>query len=248
MSQQRNLDSAIEEINAVDLQSYVESFDSISNGKDIPKWFKPFFDSFKIYAAGIVKYTTNLEQQVASLEEKIERNDSLLGVLQTVSDNLLAEKLRLDESVSKLEDKLDDLQQYSRRNCLLVHGIDEKPNEDTTQLALDLFNSNMNVNITLNDITRSHRIGKKTNKKTRPIIVKFLSYRPRKLVYDNKKKLKNTRKLVTESLTKRRFSLLSTCHATFGKSNVWTLDGRIFCKDGDSIIVATREEDIIYQA
>ena len=95
----------------------------------------------------------------------------------------------------------------------------------------------MKINITSNDITKMHRIDKKVENKSRPIIVKFLSYKPRKLVYDNKKKLKNTQKLITKSLTKRRYSLLSTCQATFGKKNVWTLDGRIFSKDGDSIIV-----------
>ena len=247
MSQQSILANANDDpINAGSLQSFIKSFDNISNGKDLPKWFKPFFDSFKSYATGIVNYTTNLEKKVASLEEKIEKNESSLSILHTVTDNLLAEKVRLDESVTKLEDELDDQQQYSRRNCLLVHGIEEKLNEDTTQLALSVFNSNMELEITPDDITRTHRIGKKSNDKIRPIIVKFLSYKPRKMVYDNKKKLKNSRKLITESLTKRRFSLLSICKTTFGKSNVWTHDGRIFCNDGDSVIVATREEDIIY--
>ena len=96
-----------------------------------------------------------------SLEKKLEENTSLLAVQTTVTNNLLAEKLRLEDAISKIEDELDDLHQYSRRNCLLIHGVNEQVNENTSQIALDTFSKNLKINISPNDITRTHRIGKK---------------------------------------------------------------------------------------
>ena len=40
-----------------------------------------------------------------------------------------------------LSQQVDDyLEQYSRRNCLLLHGILESRSEDTTNIAIDKFN------------------------------------------------------------------------------------------------------------
>ena len=40
------------------------------------------------------------------------------------------------------------------------------------------------------------------------------------------------------------FRGFSTCKSTFGKHNVWTNDGRIFCKIDDEISLITNEDDI----
>ena len=60
-----------------------------------------------------------------------------------------------------------------------------------------------------------------------------------------KKNLRGTGVVVTESLTKKRFSLLNTCFETFDKKNVWTLDGRIYCKQASGdITVFTKKADL----
>ena len=42
-----------------------------------------------------------------------------------------------------LYDRIDDLEQYSRRNCLLFVGIEERDDEDTDALVLDVCNSEL---------------------------------------------------------------------------------------------------------
>ena len=49
-------------------------------------------------------------------------------------------------------------QQYSRRNFLLVHGINENKDEDTDELVLQTFNTEINIDIKLEQIDRTHRI------------------------------------------------------------------------------------------
>ena len=61
----------------------------------------------------------------------------------------------------------------------------------------------------------------------RPIIIKFVSYRDRDNVYKNKKHLKGSGTVITESLTKKRYALYLAARKKFGDRNCWTTDGRI---------------------
>ena len=82
----------------------------------------------------------------------------------------------MNERMEELENKIDRQEQYSRRNCLLIHVIAENKEENTDQQAIDSINENLDIKIDEIDIDRSHRIGHydKTKKKPRPIIVKLV--------------------------------------------------------------------------
>ena len=89
----------------------------------------------------------------------------------------------LQSTVDSQKDEIDNLEQYSRRNCLLIHGVKEdqdqsgtnimnRQTEDTDTKVLNLLHDNLHLNIHEGDIDRSHRLGKAKADKTRPIIVK----------------------------------------------------------------------------
>ena len=84
--------------------------------------------------------------------------------------------------VEDLEKKMDRQEQYSRRNCILIHGLKEEKNESRYM---------KNEDILLVDLDRTYRIGKKrdSNSKPRPVIVKFTRYNIREEVFKSKKKL-----------------------------------------------------------
>ena len=94
----------------------------------------------------------------------------------------------LKKEVTYLRGKVNDItaetereEQYSRRNCLLIHGISENKNENTDVLAMEVTDNKMDIKITDNDIDRTHRIGKpKNNGKPKPVIIKFIRYNDRK--------------------------------------------------------------------
>ena len=70
-------------------------------------------------------------------------------------------------------------------------------------------------------------------KDTHPIIIKFVRRSVRQAVYYYKKNLKSSsdhpeKLAITESLTKRRFALLSEARVAYGFTNVWTLYGNVF--------------------
>ena len=91
----------------------------------------------------------------------------------------------LNTSVKNLENQLDRQEQYSHRNCILIHDITETQNENTDDTSLCTINEHLEVELTEKEIDHTHRIGnpKSGNKRQRPIIVKFACYNIRRKVW-----------------------------------------------------------------
>ena len=142
--------------------------------------------------AGSVKFMTS---KFDELEKDRKEKENIIN-------NLKGELSYLSEKLGKMEESIDSQQQYSRRNCLLLHGIEETKGEDTDNIVLEVLNNDMDLNISKTDLDRSHKIGNpKSKKKSRPIIVKFVRYNDRRDVFMKKKCLKGKGKLITENLT-----------------------------------------------
>ena len=73
--------------------------------------------------------------------------------------NLQSEVRTLSSKVSKLEMQADQQEQYSRRNCLLVHGIKEVRGEATDDIVIETISQNLYLDIAPHDTERTHRIG-----------------------------------------------------------------------------------------
>ena len=93
----------------------------------------------------LVSNTEKINDEVKSLESKVE--------------TLAEEKTFLKRRVDKLTE--DEMEQYSRRSCLIFAGIKETGDipEDTDKAILDVCNSKLGLNLTQEAIDRSHRLG-----------------------------------------------------------------------------------------
>ena len=119
---------------------------------------------------------------------------------------------------------------YSLRNCLLLHGVEEQ--ENTDNIVLNVIKEHLDVELSVKDMDRSHRIGKSNSKSKRKlIIVKFINYNDRREIFNNKRRLKGTGVSISESLTTGRMRQLKIARDQFGFNNVWSIDGRIMYKD-----------------
>ena len=189
------------------------------------------------------------ENQIKGARQYEEIKDSIQAISDRF-DEYEADRKKKEEKISNLENKVSFLnervnelttaiekqEQYSRRNCLLLHGIQENTNEDTDKLSLDMVNNNLQLDLTGENIERTHRIGKpKSDGKPRPIIIKFVRYNVRRKVYTRKKMFKGKKISLTESLTAFRMSKLSDAREKYGFQNVWTSDGRILYKDDGKV-------------
>lgn len=177
--------------------------------------------------------------ELATLKEDPKSKKTTIADLesrfQTFSDGVISCLNELKDRIIKMEDEIDENQQYSRRNCLILHGLGEGNPENHTQVVQEFFKDKLKIEVTVDQIDRAHRLGvsgrhtmaNAVARGARPMIVKFVSYRTRQKIFQEKKVLKGTKITITESLTARRTQLMKCAKERFGLKNVWTMDGKI---------------------
>lgn len=129
----------------------------------------------------------------------------------------------LDSHVLKLQVACNDLEQYSRRECLKIRGIPVSEGKDTNMLVMKVGEL-MGVEIKEDNISVSHRLPSSSKYKGKTIepaiIVKFVGLYVKERYYEGRKHLKDctTRNLgfpemkhiyINESSTERNKELFS---------------------------------------
>ena len=152
------------------------------------------------------KFLNDLAEKLINILKKHPLFQKILN--QTVDIKIKERSQVLEKQLSAMKQKVEAQEQYTRRNCLVFHGIDNSPHTHTDELIKKFAWENLDVEIYDTDIDRSHRLKPKfeaRNKdKVYPIIVKFTSHNIKQLVYERKKYLKGKNAFITESLTSSR--------------------------------------------
>ena len=198
---------------------------------------------------------------VKSLSTKCEKMEESLGVLQEENEVLKEEyaslKSQLLSSANDLkpvQKSLNDVEQYTRRDCLEFRGIplpEESQAEGTNEIVLQL-SQKMGIPLERNDISVSHRIRSSRTSVDPAIIVKFVRREMRECLYRARKRLKSIttadfgfsvdkKIFINESLTPRNKKLFKVC-LRFKKDNsykfLWTNAGKIFFRrNADSPVI-----------
>ena len=166
----------------------------------------------------------------------VSKNDEQKNELNGMKEALLKLQQMIDstmKTLSAVERRQDDLEQYSRSNCLVIHGCENVPKSKPEKyLEIENFVCNtLNEHLQLesplqaNDLDIAHPL---LSKKGTPVIVKFIYRTQKNEVYRKKRLLKGTKMIITESLTKRRLQLLEKARLEFKQCPVWSWKGEIF--------------------
>lgn len=177
---------------------------------------------------------------ITKIVEKVLKSDILLDKISKVIGEKTAEILKMyHEKVILLETKLekayediDSLEQYSRRNNLRIYGIPETANENTDNVISAICKDKLGVDVHQGTIDCSHRLGKSENG-SRPILVKFCSRNIKQMIFNNKRKLKGSKIIIREDLTKRRLELLKNVQKKC--DTAWTNNCCVFTKVGNKV-------------
>jgi hypothetical protein len=125
---------------------------------------------------------------------------------------------------------LEDLQQYSRRNCVIISGVPEESGEKTDDVVKSVA-AKIKVTLTDQDIDRTHRVGTPKSGKSRPIICKLTRYNKRHELMKARRGLKGTSIGIQEQLTTFKQYLLEKAQDLVKKLEIaraaWSWDGRI---------------------
>lgn len=189
---------------------------------------KKFMELFANKIVDIVSH--KISEHVEKLSDKVDALEMKFNTIQGENN--------------ELRFKIDNLEQQLKLTHLRIYGVAED-NETSLKLKLqDLFTSKMGVSDL--SFTSCYRIGSEKNLgKPRAIIVKFGSLEQRNMVYYNKKKLKGTKIVISEELTKGRHELLMLAREKLGKNNVWSVNGNIFAMNNGEKVKLKNEDDVM---
>ena len=104
---------------------------------------------------------TDLAKSVEFITQKFDEYETDRREKDAIIATLQNELMSASMKVKDLETKMERQEQYSRRNCILIHGLKEENNESTDDRVLKLFREVLNEDVLLADLDRAHRIGKK---------------------------------------------------------------------------------------
>ena len=146
-----------------------------------------------------------LSDAVDFITKKFDKNKQERKQREEITSNLTENVAKLTQKVDDLSKAVEKQEQYSRRSCLLLHGIPEKKQENTDELCIKAINEHLDLDINDSDIDRTHRIEnpRNTDEKPRPIVIKLVRYNDRKNIFDSKK-VKGKKIVITDSLTVTR--------------------------------------------
>ena len=201
-------------------------------------------DELKELKASLKSKDRKVQSLQESLAKTCERNKALeleLNVTKVKID-------KQDHQIYNLLDNLENLEQYTRKNSLEIHGVPKEAYSSTEEAVLAIANA-LEVDISSNNIEISHHLKRRNNNTV--IIVKFANYKDKTKLYKARTRLKSMktssifprcpatipefkdhifinenlkghRRFVMGQANKmRRDGLLLSC---------WSLDGKIFVK------------------
>ncbi|XP_054290921.1 uncharacterized protein LOC129005905 [Macrosteles quadrilineatus] len=201
----------------------------------------------------------NFNKSYEALNEKLEENIKINMEQRTTIENslrlineLIQENKSLNKKVLELEQKVEDMEQYSRANTLEIHGIPYQKGEDVIGVVKEVGKA-LDLNIADTMIDACHRLGKDLGPNNKPpgIIVKFVR-RSDKEEMLRKRRIKNTlstRHLnlamdqpvyINEALSPARRRLFAAARQVKRDKHykyLWVRGGKIFLRKEESAAV-----------
>ena len=211
------------------------------------KQFKKVLDELK---ASLQLSDIELRDMKTKLDEAAKANMKLEKKLHATTTSLESARNGLQEQteeINYLNESLDNLEQYTRKNSLEFHGVPENSYESTEEAILKIAAA-LEVQVIPSDIEISHKLRHKNNNSV--IIAKFCSHKVKTSLYKARIKLKSTkatdlfpgfasavrskdRLFINENLTKYRRRLVDSANQRRRDGciiSVWTMDGKVYVK------------------
>ncbi|XP_068749173.1 uncharacterized protein [Montipora capricornis] len=198
------------------------------------------------------KEIENEEKNIDGLQEKLKL---IFSVCEDENKKLRNENKILQKTLNKVDISLksvtkanNDLEQYTRRECVEIRGVPQKPDESTNTIVKEVGKA-VGVEISDIDISVSHHLPPSKLYKNRkpgppPIIVKFVRRDTKSAFYQARTKLKDmtskalgfpdeNRMYISESLSPANRVLFNEAYKLKKDLDYkfhWTSNGRVFLR------------------
>lgn len=172
-------------------------------------------ESLSTKVSGMEKIQQEHETKITEIERSLDFTQDLLDTKISEINKDWDRKLQMEignlnrcvflakQEADYFKDKLRILEDRNRRNNLRIDGINENLNEtweESEKKVKDLIRDTMKIEENI-CIERAHRVGRKDQGKTRPIIFKLQNWKQKELILKNSSKLKNSGFYINEDFS-----------------------------------------------
>lgn len=229
--------------------------------------FNKCFD--KLISSLEEKLTLKIDVQASEMfvaSQKTSALETKVAELQKENNNLRDSVKLLTTRLDKMQASMDDTEQYSRIDNLLIHGIplpsDNAKEGDLSAQVVETLNKLIpGLHINPQSISVAHRLPVRkqpstTTTPTRPrppaVVVRFTQRSVKSEVLSKRRALKGTSVSITEHLTTRRADLLKKGAELEGQGKVagsWSQDGKVLIKalDGKTFQIGSEIDLVQFQ-
>ena len=142
------------------------------------------------------KFNSKIEGCIDTLELYNKCYEDCQGRLNSLEQGMMRENTHLKSEINHLVKQIDENENYSRLNNLIIKGVPEGRFQNVELLVrsflFDIFGLDQIP------IERIHRLGNYNRNRSRPIIVRFLNYTDRERVWRNKRLLRGSKFFIEE--------------------------------------------------
>lgn len=189
----------------------------------------------------ISELTEMFHNGIAELRSDLDKADSrdssgssVAAKLDTFKSFIVRALETLQKQVHLISRQVDQMEMRSRRKMLVVRGIPEVDKEMTSALVVEQLKV-VSKDFTVEDVRRSHRLGRRSGSKPRAILVKFCDSAIRDKMWFGKVALKGSGVTLSEFLTKARQEAFMAARERFGVRSCWTWEGVVHVLGADGV-------------
>ncbi|XP_029845250.2 uncharacterized protein LOC115328194 [Ixodes scapularis] len=133
---------------------------------------------------------------ITDIQNRLDGVECKVATLDATREELLAAEGLMQSVIrdnQRLHERLDDIEDRSRRGNIMFHGIEVSASESweqSTVKILDALSTSLSLQVSDECVERAHRLGSYAVGRCRPVIVKFSSFQTKQKILQSRPKLK----------------------------------------------------------
>ena len=178
------------------------------------------------------------KQDIIDLKKSINELTATVNILVDKIDNLTSSVEIRDQKIVYLENKLNEIEQYSKKTNIIISSSTDFLNKSDNKKSefINFVKNQLNIDIDPYDVVAIHELPNK-NKDIYKTIVKFHFHETKSTIFKNIKKLKDTNIYINDHLTKYNSEIFYKARNLLKDSKIkycWTVNGITFIKKTES--------------
>ena len=186
----------------------------------------------------IISYIMTQKQDIIDLKKSINELTATVNILVDKIDNLTSSVEIRDQQIFYLENKLNEIEQYSKKTNIIISSSTDFLNKSDNKKSefINFVKNQLNIDIDPYDVVAIHELPNK-NKDIYKTIVKFHFHETKSKIFKNITKLKDTNIYINDHLTKYNSEIFYKARNLLKDSKIkycWTVNGITFIKKTES--------------